>query len=72
MVDDTKEFLTRGVALTIENVARDLEMITKRLARMLPPLDGTKLPEYQKALESIRVYKDALVDEINSLYKQQE
>jgi hypothetical protein len=63
------KILINGVKGAVEGVALDLEKIARKLSRDLPHIKADKLPEYNQALESIRNYKTALGNKINSLYQ---
>jgi len=62
-----KEFFMNGVGMAIENVAGDLETVTRNLGKV-SYLEASHMPEYRVALEAIKNYKEVVVKKIGELF----
>ena len=60
---------SRPLAFTIRMRAIELKAKTAFIDKNLPELRAGKMPEYQKAMEAIEVYADAIQTKSERLYQ---
>ena len=70
--DEGHKAMVRGIRMAIgssklETVVRVINSFFKGLN---PPLKLDQLPEYQKALDAIKAYSEAVVSELDRRYKE--
>ena len=62
-----KEVFMKGAGMAIENVAGDLETVTRNLGKV-SYLEASQMPEYRAALEAIKNYKEVVVKKVGELF----
>ncbi len=55
-----RDSVKEGIVMSLENVALQLERVTKNIERYLPESLISALPEYQLALDAIKKYGRAV------------
>ena len=68
--DENLEVMTRGMKRAIRHSTTNIETVTGNLNAHFKGLDANKFPEYQKALDAIKAYEQALVKEFTKKYKE--
>ncbi len=68
--DSTLRFMIQGIEFSIGRCETDLRTVTEFLDKHFEGLEAKRLPEYQKAIDSIRNYQEALSKHFDIKYKE--
>lgn len=70
--DSNLEIMVRGLRSMLLSTENSIEEIARSLDRSGLGLNASQLPEYQKAIDAINAYKEALVEHFTKKYNEPE
>ncbi len=68
--DSALKFMTGGIGLSLEQSVTHIETVTRFLDNHFEGLEASKLPEYQRAIDALRAYQEALVAHFSRKYNE--